>query len=208
MEHNYQTFARLEVYAKETAVYEGGNIPYSIPVTRVGSSFTYDSGSVRFRFYLPSPVEIGKQVKVRLLFPAILDAPEGTSIDGYYIMAAYENFMANTRVDYVPETSEIVVGSFDGYETLDVTNTEWVYSDGIIVGAEFEGISLKPIKCIELSIYFSYPYQEVSEFNETFAFAGDNSVRLTASDPIPVPTLDPLSLVMGYRVGCAIRANR
>lgn len=31
---------------------------------------------------------------------------------------------------------------------------------------------------------------------------------LAASDPIPVNPPDPLSLVMGYRVGCAIMANR
>ena len=38
----------------------------------------------------------------------------------------------------------------------------------------------------------------------------DGTVYIAASDPIPVGVNppDPLSLVMGYRVGCAIRANR
>lgn len=37
----------------------------------------------------------------------------------------------------------------------------------------------------------------------------DDSVYLSASEPIPVtPTYDPTALLMGYRVGCALRAQR
>ena len=36
----------------------------------------------------------------------------------------------------------------------------------------------------------------------------DDVLYFAASDPVPVNPPDPLSLVMGYRVGCAIRANR
>ena len=36
----------------------------------------------------------------------------------------------------------------------------------------------------------------------------DSTLYLAASDPIPVTTIDPTSLMQGYLVGCAIRANR
>ena len=53
-----------------------------------------------------------------------------------------------------------------------------------------------------------YYYSKSSQYSIEESLLG--TLYLAASDPIPVGVNppDPLSLVMGYRVGCAIRANR